>query len=97
MSDVVVAKLEAIFELLERIDQRLSAPYQNSLGIDPERRYSVPEAAELLGLKPPTIYRYAEEGRIPKIQNGSSRVKFLGSTLAKYHAEQVRKAAGGAA
>lgn len=62
-------------------------------GIEPDQCYSVRDAARFLGLQPSTVYKHAG-GTIPRHNNGTSRVVFLGKDLIAFLAQ--RNPRGGA-
>lgn len=52
--------------------------------LDPgDRLLAVPEAADMLALKPTTLYRWAYEHRLPRVKLPGGALRFRLSTLQK--------------
>jgi hypothetical protein len=60
--------------------------------LDPQQRYSLPEAALILRIAMTTLYRRMQEGRISTVQDGG-RTFIHGKELVRYSAQPAGKEA----
>lgn len=65
-----------------------------SMQTSPDRLLDVREAAEMLGLKPSTLYQWAYERRIPVVKLFGRALRFRASDLQKLVTGSVRPAIG---
>lgn len=74
----------------------MSGRIDQSTQTAPDRLLDVREAAEMLGLKPSTLYQWAYERRIPVVKLFGRALRFRVSDLQKLVAGSVRPAIGSA-
>lgn len=72
----------------------MSERLAQSTPTSPDRLLDVREAAEMLGLKPSTLYQWAYERRIPVVKLFGRALRFRVSDLQKLVAGSVRPAIG---
>ena len=53
--------------------------------VDPDRRYSVPEAAKALGVCRKTLEKYTREGLIHPQMHNTRRIFYLGREIKRFY------------